>query len=165
MHRFDAHEQFEDWLAADGLDRSPDGITLIQEYLPSRDASITRAEFVGGRFAYAVRVDISGGGFELCPAEACAVPDASGVAVPLFSIRDDIDARHPLIASYERFLAEVGVEIAGIEFVETDDGRTVTYDVNTNTNYSPDVEQSVADPAARRVARFLGGLLPRTVAA
>ena len=33
---------------------------------------ITRAEFVGGRFLYAVEVDTSSG-FELCPADACTV--------------------------------------------------------------------------------------------
>ena len=110
------------------------------------------------RFAYAARVDTSEGAFELCPAEACGIGEGGAVR-SLFSVRDDINAQHPLISAYEAFLARHGVEIAGIEFLETADGRLVTYDVNTNTNYSPDVEAAVADPAARRVARFLGGLL------
>ncbi len=155
------HRQLDELLAAGELELSPDGITLVQEYLRAAQPFITRAEFVGGRFAYAVRVDITGGGFELCPAEACAVLDETGVTRPLFELRDDIGPRHPLVASYEAFLARHGIEIAGIEFVETGDERTVTYDVNTNTNYSPDVEGAVTDPAARRVARFLGGLLER----
>ena len=36
---------------------------------------ITRAEFIGGQFIYAVEVDTSDG-FELCPADACAVGEA-----------------------------------------------------------------------------------------
>lgn len=141
---------------ASAFEESPDGITLIQEYLPSRDGSITRAEFIGGRFVYAVRVDVSAG-FELCPAEACRVPGGGGS--PLFGVRDDIDASDPLITAYESFLDDRGIEIAGIEFVETPDGRRVTYDVNTNTNYSPDVEAAVEHPAARRVAEYFGELL------
>jgi hypothetical protein len=158
VRRFDRHEDFDAYV--DGSDFAPavDGITLLQEYLFSAEPFITRAEFVGGRFAYALRVDTSAGSFELCPAEACAVP-GQAVSEPLFRIRPEIGPGHPLIVRYEELLDSHGVEIAGIEFIETVDGRTVTYDVNTNTNYSPDVEASVADPATRRVARFLGGLL------
>jgi hypothetical protein len=40
----------------------------------------------------------------------------------------------------ERFLAATGVEVAGIEFITDTAGRTLVYDVNTNTNYNPDAE-------------------------
>jgi hypothetical protein len=47
--------------------------------------------------------------------------------------------------------------VAGVEFIETTEGRLVAYDVNTNTNYDPDVEAGLADDGgARSVARFLG---------
>ena len=82
-----------------------------------------------------------------------------GAERPLFTLRDDIDSRHPLIAAYEAFLDDHRIEIAGIEFIETTDGRLVTYDVNTNTNYNPDIELLVPQPAASQVARFLGELL------
>jgi hypothetical protein len=35
----------------------------------------------------------------------------------------------------------------------------VTYDINTNTNYNPDVEASSPVSGPRRIAQFLGGLL------
>jgi len=50
------------------------------------------------------------------------------------------------------------VEIAGIEYIEAADGRVVTYDVNTNTNYNADVEAAAPRSAARAVARLLGDL-------
>lgn len=159
VRRFDDHASFDAYTESADFDAPVDGVTLLQEYLVSAGPFITRAEFIGGRLAYAVRVDTSAGTFELCPAEACALPQAGVEPEPLFRIRDDIGPRHPLIARYEAFLAERGIEIAGIEFVETADGRVVTYDINTNTNYSPDVEAGLADPATRRLARFLGGLL------
>ncbi len=54
---------------------SVDGVTLVQEYIEAPEPFITRVEFVGGRFLYAVRVDTSDG-FELCQADACRVEEA-----------------------------------------------------------------------------------------
>lgn len=163
VRRWDSVDDFAAWVAGPDFEPSPDGITLLQELLVGRGAFITRAEFVAGEFVYAVRVDTSAGSFELCPAEACAIPDADGVEPePMFRLRDDVDPT--LIDQFLAFLAAEGVGIAGIEFIETLDGRTVTYDVNTNTNYNPDVEASAPRSGPREIARWLGSLLPREVA-
>lgn len=161
VRRWDAHEDFDAWVDGPAFEPSPDGITLIQEYLWAREPFITRAEYVGGEFVYAVRVDTSGGSFELCPAEACAVDGEDGTpAPPLFQLREDITAAHPLIAQHRAFLQANGIRIAGIEFSETFDGRVVTYDVNTNTNYNPEVEAVAPRSGPGEIARFLGSLLP-----
>jgi hypothetical protein len=160
VRRWDSIDEFTAWVSGPAFEPSPDGITLIQELLTARDPFITRAEFVGGEFVYAVRVDTSAGSFELCPAEACAVPGADGVEPePLFRRREDVDPA--LIDRFLAFLAAEGVGIAGIEFIETRDGRTVAYDVNTNTNYNPDVEAEAPRSGPREIARWLGTLLPR----
>ncbi|SKC80803.1 ATP-grasp domain-containing protein [Krasilnikoviella flava] len=159
VQRFDDVETFAAALDADLLDAPVDGVWLLQELLVAPEPFVTRAEFVGGRFHYAVRVDTSTG-FELCPAEACALPGADGAAPPpLFALRPEVTADHPLVAALERLLAQQGIEIAGVEFFETVDGRTVPYDINTNTNYSPDVEASVEVPAADAIAQFVAGLV------
>src|SRR5215470_5550966 len=77
---------------------SVDGITLVQQYIQAPKSFITRVEFVGGKFLYAVRVDASKG-FELCPADVCEVGDAfcpadapaasAPTATPQFQILDD----------------------------------------------------------------------------
>lgn len=172
VQRFESHDEFDAAWAAGTIESPVDGVLLLQEYVASAEPFITRAEFVGGEFLYAVRVDTSGGSFELCPAEACALPQpglaAAACAVPgteaiaspdvppMFQRRDDITAAHPLISRLAAFLAEQGIEIAGVEFIETADGRLVPYDINTNTNYNPDVERDGAASGARAVARFLG---------
>ena len=51
-----------------------DGLWLVQKYVQSDEPFITRCEFIGGDFYYAVRVNTSLG-FELCPADACDLPD------------------------------------------------------------------------------------------
>ncbi len=160
VRRWDSVDEFSAWVAGADFEPSPDGITLLQELLVAQAPFITRAEFVAGEFVYAVRVDTSAGSFELCPAEACAIPGADGVEPePLFRRRDDVDPA--LIDRYLAFLAAEGVGIAGIEFIETRDGRTVTYDVNTNTNYNPDVEATAPRSGPREIARWLGSLLPK----
>ncbi|SDO77521.1 Glutathione synthase/RimK-type ligase, ATP-grasp superfamily [Microbacterium testaceum StLB037] len=160
VRRWDSVDEFSSWVAGADFEPSPDGITLLQELLVAQAPFITRAEFVAGEFVYAVRVDTSAGSFELCPAEACAIPGADGVEPePLFRRRDDVDPA--LIDRYLAFLAAEGVGIAGIEFIETRDGRTVTYDVNTNTNYNPDVEATAPRSGPREIARWLGSLLPK----
>ncbi|MGO1258718.1 MAG: alpha-L-glutamate ligase, partial [Brachybacterium sp.] len=78
---------------------------------------------------------------------------------PMFRIRPEVTASPPLIRRYQALLTELGIEIAGIEYMTTVDGRTVTYDVNTNTNYNPEVEASLEVSAARHIARYLGSLL------
>ena len=148
----------------DGAEFEPpvDGITLIQEYIEAPEPYITRVEFVGGRFLYAVRVDTSQG-FELCPADACRV-EAEGAFCPadgaeggLFRIVEDF--RHELVAQYERFLAANGIHIAGVEFIVDRRGTAHTYDVNTNTNYNSEAEAAAGLYGMRAVAAYLGAEL------
>ena len=165
VRRFDSVEEFDAYVSGPDFEEPADGITLLQEYVTTASPFVTRAEFVGGRFVYAVRVDTSAGSFELCPADACAVPGLGDAAepAPLFQERDDIDAAHPLIARLEAFLGAQGIEVAGVEFFETADGRLMPYDINTNTNYNSDVEAVSARPAARALAAFLAGELAARV--
>ena len=154
-------------LASDAYEAPVDGLHLLQEYVRAPRPFITRAEFVGGRFLYAVEVDTSDG-FELCPADACAIGDANcpvGEAPrEKFSIIDRIP--DGLRARLERFLSAAGIEVAGIEFITGTDGRTLVYDVNTNTNYNPDAEARAGRAGTVRsgpgaIAEFLGGELAR----
>ena len=51
-----------------------------------------------------------------------------------------------------------GLEVFGIEFIEAEDGRVLTYDVNTNTNYNAVVEAAAPRSAPQALARYLKGL-------
>jgi hypothetical protein len=176
---FATHDEFSAYTESPDYQAPVDGITLLQEYLPAAQPFITRVEIVGGAYVYAITADTARGGFELCPADACAVdapagpdteqPDAGppGANSPigpadagppsLFALREGFD--HPIIDRYLSFARQHGVEIAGFEFIETPDGRMVTYDVNTTTNYNADIEAAAPRPALPAVAAFLGLLL------
>jgi hypothetical protein len=152
VRRFDSVAALVSYVAGPDYEPPVDGITLLQEYLPAREPFITRVEIVGGEFVYAIAADTARGGFELCPADACAADGGS-----LFSLRKDFD--HPIIGQYLSYAARYGIEIAGFEFIETTDGRLVTYDVNTNTNYNADVEAVAPRSGPGAIAAFLGRLL------
>ena len=151
---FASHDEFSAYTESPDYQAPVDGITLLQEYLPAAQPFITRVEIVGGSYLYAITADTARGGFELCPADACAV-DAGPPS--LFALREGFD--HPIIDRYVSFARQHGIEVAGFEFIETADGRMVTYDVNTTTNYNADIEAAAPKPALPAVAAFLGRLL------
>ena len=159
---FHEREALEHYVASAEFEPSVDGMTLIQEYIEAPEPCITRVEFVGGRFLYAVRVDTSQG-FELCPADACRVDDAFCPAgespEPLFRIIEDF--AHPLVARYERFLDDHGIHIAGVEFILDRHGVAFTYDINTNTNYNGEAEAAAGVFGMRAIAAYLGRELAR----
>jgi hypothetical protein len=155
----------EAYVKSDLFEDSVDGITLVQEYIRSPQQVITRVEFVGGKFLYAVQVDTSLG-FEICPADVCQVGDAFcpvGTApvstAPRFNIVKDFS--DPIVRAYERFIAANGIGIAGIEFIADAAGDIYTYDVNTNTNYNSAAEAAAGLYGMRAIARYLGDELRR----
>lgn len=156
---FQSMDALATFLDAPGEAGPIDGVWLVQEYVRPEAPFITRCEFIGGRFFYAVEVDASQG-FELCPADVCAVDDALcpigevPAPAPKFRILDGFD--HPILERYASFLAKNGIEVAGIEFIRRVDGAIVTYDVNTNTNYNAQAEAVAQHHGMRELAQFLG---------
>ena len=158
-------EGLQSYLDGPDFEEPVDGITLIQEYIQSPESFITRVEFVGGKYVYAVRVDTSEG-FELCPADACRIDDLFcpvGEEVeerPMFEITEEVDSAQ--IERYEKFLAANKIDVAGIEFIRDANGEVYTYDVNTNTNYNSDAEAKAGKYGMLELAKLLGGALEKS---
>jgi len=137
-----------------------DGIWLVQRYIQAPEPFITRAEFVGGNFLYAVRVDTSEG-FELCPADACNLAD--GAACPAVAPAQKFQViegfTHPLLPRMEAFLRANDIGVGAIEFITDVAGNSTAYDVNTNTNYNPEAEARAGVSGMGAIARHLTGLL------
>lgn len=155
-------EELKDYVYGPEFEDSIDGISLIQQYVRPADGHIVRSEFIGGKFFYAVKVD-SSDGFELCPADICQVPlQAESVntgAVEVltaskFKIVEE-GLPQPQIDAYEAFLKNQRIDVAAVEFIETEDGNTYAYDVNTNTNYNADAEAVVEKYAMLELATYL----------
>ena len=155
---FQTMDALRTYVESPGFEEPVDGITLIQEYIQSPESFITRCEFVGGNFVYAVKVDTSEG-FQLCPADACQIGDLFcpvGEEVeekPKFQIIDGFS--DPIIEKYKQVLAENSIRVAGIEFIRDASGEIFTYDINTNTNYNSDAEAKAGKFGMLEVAAFL----------
>ncbi|MEX5267522.1 MULTISPECIES: ATP-grasp domain-containing protein [Kocuria] len=166
VRKFESHDELAEYVNSTDFEEPQDGITLIQEYVQAAEPQITRVEIIGGEFVYAITADTARGGFQLCPADACEIDPVTGKAIAppgatlapepgqqLFSLREDF--QDPIIDKYLEFTRRVGLEVCGIEFIESIDGRLLTYDVNTNTNYNAAVEASAPKSAPRELARYL----------
>lgn len=132
---------------------SIDGVYVVQEYIRSPEPFITRCEFIGGEFTYALASRPSGG-FNLCPTDVCQVPGAVADDEPRFRIREGFS--HPILDTYRRFLRHHRIEVAAIEFITDEQGRPYTYDLNINTNYNSEAEQIAGKSNMRVMAHFLG---------
>ena len=147
----------------------PDNLFLLQEYLPhDPDKGIIRLEFLGGELLYAMRVKTHGR-FNLCPSPVCNPDDGEGVceipessvdALPVeFFPYPEVPA--DAVATATRIVRAAKLDVGGIEYLETDDGRRVFYDINANSNLRPSVAAAFGFDPFERVVDFLAAQLQR----
>lgn len=158
---FRSQQELEKYIHGNDYNAPVDNIMLLQEYIKSAEPMITRLEFIGGKFVYAVRVNTSQG-FELCPAEACRVdaPPAEAKEVCMVDGNDGLfkiikEFSDPIVGKLEAFLKKQQIEVAGVEFIRDENGRAYVYDINTNTNYNPEAENTAGIYAIPILTEFL----------
>lgn len=150
----------------------PDNLYLLQELCP-HDAGrgIVRLELLGGELLYAMRV-VTHGRFNLCPAPvcnpddpaeggACAVPDATAKPVEFFPF-PEVPAE--AVATAKRIAAAAGIDVGGIEYLETPSGRRVFYDINANSNLRPSIAAAFGFDPFERVVDYLVARMERSPA-
>jgi glutathione synthase/RimK-type ligase-like ATP-grasp enzyme len=128
--RYDDRATLEEAVAERFLPDSVDGVLLVQDYVPAAGGNIVRLETLGGRFLYAIEI-ATGGGFDLCPADAClAAPGRE--AIPMARVEPD----PALVEAAERIAQAVGLDVGGIEVViDARDGVPRFYDINALSNF------------------------------
>ena len=142
----------------------PDNLFLLQEYLPhDPEQGIVRLEFLGGKLLYAMRVKTHGR-FNLCPSPVCNPDDGDGVcevtvpepvAAPPVEFLPYPDVPDEALVTASRIVAAARLDVGGIEYLETPDGRRVFYDINANSNLRPSVAQAFGFDPFERVVDFL----------
>ena len=146
------------------IDLGIDHTGLVQEYLPAQGNSIVRIEILGGRFLYAIRLLLTPGAFNLCPADYCEMP---GVADAVSGRGRPVEGYEPPAAVVEdarRITAAAGMDAAGVEYLVNDrDGLPYFYDVNALSNFVADAPRVVGfDPFVDLVDLILERAKPRT---
>lgn len=128
--RYDDRAALEDAVAERFLPDSVDKVLLVQDFVPAQGDRIIRLETLGGRFLYAIEVE-TGGGFDLCPADACvAAPGRAAIRMAA------VDPGPELVAAAERIAQAAGLDVGGIEVViDARDGVPRFYDINALSNF------------------------------
>lgn len=135
----------------------PDNLLLLQEFCEhDGEQGIVRMEFLDGELLYAMRV-VAHGQFNLCPSEVCNPADA-GQPVE-FHPYPQVPAE--AVEAGRRIFAAAGLDVGGIEYLETPDGRRVFYDINANSNLRRPIAAAFGFDPFDRVAAYLGGRLER----
>jgi hypothetical protein len=140
---------------------APDHLFLLQEYLPHDPAhGIIRLEILGGELLYPMRV-VTHGRFNLCPSPICNPTEGEGVcevpvqaAAPVeFYPFPDVPA--VAVETAKTLLRASNIDVGGVEYLETPDGRRVFYDINANSNLRPSVASHFGVEPFERVVDFL----------
>jgi RimK-like ATP-grasp domain len=123
-------------LDGSALELGLDGTGLVQEQLPADGEAIVRIEILGGEFLYAIRLRLTPGGFNLCPADYCELPGVadgvSGRGLPVERYEPPAD----LIEDARRIVAAAGMDLGGVEYlVHAESGVPYFYDVNALSNF------------------------------
>ena len=140
----------------------PDNLFLLQEYLPhDAEQGIVRLEFLGGELLYAMRVKTHGR-FNLCPSPVCNPDDGDGVcevpaavAAPPVEFYPYPDVPRDAVSTAAAIVRAARLDVGGIEYLETPDGRRVFYDINANSNLRPSVAAAFGFDPFERVVDFL----------
>lgn len=141
----------------------PDNLFLLQEYLPhDPDQGIVRLEFLGGELLYAMRVKTHGR-FNLCPSPVCNPEDGEGacelpatpVAAPPVEFYPFLEVPADAVETATRIVRAARLDVGGIEYLETPDGRRVFYDINANSNLRPSVAAAWGFDPFERVVDYL----------
>jgi glutathione synthase/RimK-type ligase-like ATP-grasp enzyme len=141
----------------------PDNLFLLQEYLPhDPEQGIVRLEFLGGELLYAMRVKTHGR-FNLCPSPVCNPEEGNGScevpavqqAAPPVEFYPYLDVPSEAVETAARIVRAARLDVGGIEYLETPDGRRVFYDVNANSNLRPSVAAAFGLEPFEQVVTFL----------
>ena len=119
------------------------------------------------------------GRFNLCPSPVCNPDDGSGVCgvveeVAVLGVEALAKAAAPVefypyrevpadaVATARRIVHATRLDVGGIEYLETPDGRRVFYDINANSNLRPSVAAAFGFDPFDRVVSFLSQELHAT---
>ncbi len=157
-------EEIEAIFATDPNVWLPDNLFLLQEFLPHHpDEGIVRMEFLGGELLYAMRVKTHGR-FNLCPSPVCNPDSGEGLCerpdeppspAPPVEFHPYLDVPPEAVETGKRIVRAAGLDVGGIEYLETEDGRRVFYDINANSNLRPSVAGAWGFDPFDRVVDYL----------
>jgi len=159
--RFNSMEELSEAANNGDMNLGIDQTALIQEYLPAENGSIIRVEVLDGEFLYAIRLFLTEGEFNLCPADYCLPPYVGGHQRD--GKADGVSRRGNLVEAYTppdniiddvlRITSAAHIEVGGVEYLINErDGDVYYYDINALSNFVADASNVIGfDPFPRLV--------------
>lgn len=140
----------------------PDNLLLLQEKLEyNPDFGIVRVEFIDKKILYAMRV-VTHGIFNLCPSTVCNPEDGNDgncnipimpTAKPKFFPYREIKPSE--LNEALRVFKATGHDIGSVEYIITNKGEQVFYDINANSNLRPSIGESWGVSPFDEVVKYL----------
>jgi hypothetical protein len=147
--RYDSLPQLLEHLSAGAVSVGVDGVSLVQEYVPAREARVIRCETLGGRFLYAIALNGAGSTFDLCPADVCMV-DKPTITIEAYQPPPE------LVGAVEAVAQSARLDLGGIEYLIDDrDGTAKFYDINALSNFVARPLEVLGWDPHERLADFL----------
>ena len=118
---------------------------------------MVRTEFVDGEFLVALKMRPTNT-FNLCTADGCERPPASqsedgGEHTVEFEHYADIPA--DAVAEARAIVQETGLDVGGVEYIESSDGQRYFFDINAPSVYRADVVEAAGVDAMAKFVDFI----------
>ena len=94
--KFDDYAELEHYLNTNTIDWGIDKTLLAQEFLTAKDSYIVRVETIGGKYIYAIKIFLTEGEFNLCPADYCKIDDNE-----IDGMKDGVSGRGALVEKFD----------------------------------------------------------------
>ncbi len=133
---------------------APGHLMLLQELVVSEDGAIARVEFVDGELLFAMKV-IPQNTFNLCPAEACPRNPIEEGVEPDAIFEPWPDVPEDAVAQAREILRASQLDIGGVEWMDTADGRRCFIDINATSVYREDIQKATKVNGFLKVCEYL----------
>ena len=135
----------------------PDHVLLLQEFITPADGTIVRTEFVDGEFLFALKVRPMNT-FNLCPADGCERPPAGqseGDGKPTVDFEHYSDISPDAVAEARAIVQKAGLDVGGVEYIESSDGHRYFFDINAPSVYRRDIVEAAGVDAMTKFVDFI----------
>ena len=145
--KFDNISELQNYLKMNTLDWGIDKTLLMQEFLVAKNSSIIRVETINGKYVYAIKIMLTEGEFNLCPADYCNIDDQK-----IDGMKDGVSDRGGLVERFdppsdvieqvEKIFQTAKIDVGGLEYlINADDDQIYFYDINAMSNFVANPEK------------------------